>query len=331
MKRLFVLLAALVLALGIPGSALAAEEELPHTGRVLFVAGGDISVGADEQADAVIVINGDAYIAGTVNSLVVVDGTATASGATVEGIAIVNGTLELEPGTTVLGDIGQLNSDIVQAEGVEIGGSVNDLAGDVAGFGVFIGFAALAFWIGVGIATLIVGLLLAGLAARQTRTATSLIRREPGRTFLVGLLAVVVPPILAVLAMVTIVGIPAGLGLLIVVWPLVAFVGYVVAAIWLGEWLLGRRDGAVTSDRPYAAATRRVAGRVRDRPRSPRQRGPVDLRPGCRGARRVANVASHSDHSTAGRYGPAGTCMNPLDAARQRSGRIWPNPQGGTP
>jgi hypothetical protein len=255
MKRLFVLLAALVLALGLPGSALAADEELPHTGRVLFVAGGDITVGADEQADAVIVINGDAYIAGTVNSLVVVDGTATASGATIEGIAIVNGTLELQPGTTVLGDIGQLNSDIVQAGGVEIGGSVNDLTGDVAGFGVFIGFAALAFWIGVGIATLIVGLLLAGLAARQTRTATSLIRREPGRTFLVGLLAVVVPPILAVLAMVTIVGIPAGLGLLIVVWPLVAFVGYVVAAIWLGEWLLGRRDGAVTSDRPYAAAT----------------------------------------------------------------------------
>lgn len=63
------------------------------------------------------------------------------------------------------------------------------------------------------------------------------------------------PPILAILAMVTIVGIPAGLGLLIVVWPLVAFVGYVVAAIWLGEWLLGRRDGSVAAERPYAAAT----------------------------------------------------------------------------
>lgn len=254
-KKLFVLLAVLVLALGMAGSALAVDEELPHTGRVLFVAGGDIAVGADEQADAVIVIDGDAHIAGTVNSLVVVDGTATVAGATVEGVAIVNGTLELEPGTTVLGDVGKLNSEVVQAEGVEIGGSVNDLAGDVAGFGVFIGFAALAFWIGVGIATLIVGLLLAGLAARQTRFATSLIRREPGKTFLVGLLAVVVPPILAVLAMVTIVGIPAGLGLLIVVWPLVAFVGYVVAAIWLGEWLLGQRDGAVASQRPYAAAT----------------------------------------------------------------------------
>jgi hypothetical protein len=253
-KKLIMHVAVLALALGMTSVAIAADEELPHTGRVLFVAGGDLEVAADEQADAVIVIDGDARIAGTVNTLLVVDGTATVTGATVEGIAIVNGTLKLEAGATVLGDIGQLNSEVVQAEGVVFTGSVNDLTGDVAAFGVFLGFAALAIWVGVGIATLIAGLLMAGLAARQTRSATTLIRREPGKTFLVGLLAVVVPPILAVLAMATIVGIPAGLGLLIVVWPLVGFVGYVVAAIWLGEWLLGRRDGAVPAERPYTAA-----------------------------------------------------------------------------
>jgi hypothetical protein len=255
MKKLIVLLAVVALALGLAGTVLAADEELPHSGRVVFVVGGDIEVGADEQADAVIVIDGNATISGTVNSLVVVDGTATATGATIEGAAIVNGTLDLREGTSVLGDIGQLSSEVIRADGVAIGGSVNDLAGDVAAFGVFLGFAALAIWIGVGIATLIAGLLMAGLAARQTRSATTLIRREPGKAFLVGLLAVVVPPILAVLAMATIIGIPTGVGLLIVVWPLVAFVGYVVAAIWLGEWLLGRRDGATPAERPYAAAT----------------------------------------------------------------------------
>jgi hypothetical protein len=254
MKKLFMLVAVLALALGMTSVAIAADEELPHSGRVLFAVGGDIEVDADEQADAVIVINGDARIAGTVNSLVVVDGTATVTGATVEGIAIVNGTLELEAGTTVLGDIGQLNSEVVQAEGVAMGGSVNDLTGDFAAFGAFIGLAALAIWVGVGIATLIAGLLIAGLAGRQTRSATSIIRHEPGLAFLVGLFAVVIPPILGVLAMATIVGIPAGLGLLIVVWPLVAFVGYIVAAIWLGEWMLGRRAGAVPAERPYAAA-----------------------------------------------------------------------------
>ena len=71
---------------------------------------------------------------------------------------------------------------------------------------------------------------------------------------MVGLLAVSAAD-LAVLAMLTIVGIRPASALLIVVWPLVAFVGYVVAAIWLGEWLVERRDGAVAAERPYAAAT----------------------------------------------------------------------------
>jgi hypothetical protein len=252
-KKLFILLAVLALALGLTGTVLAAEESLPHSGRVIFVANGDAQVAADEQADAVIVIRGDAYVAGTVNSLVVVDGTATVTG-TLEGVAIVNGTLDLRPGAIVLNDVAQLNSEIIQAEGVEIGGEVTDLTGGLAGFGIFLGFAALAIWIGIGIATLVVGLLMAGLAARQVHAATDLIGGEPLKTFLVGLLAVIVPPVAAVLLIATIVGIPVGLGLLLIVWPFAAFVGYIVSAIWLGEWLLGRREGALRPERPYAAA-----------------------------------------------------------------------------
>lgn len=255
MKKLPVLITAVLLALGMAGIAMAADGDLPHTGRVIVVTGGDVEIGADEQADAVIVVSGDAHIAGTVNTLFVVDGTATVTSATLETVGIVNGTVELSTGTTVTGDVLQLNSTVDRADGVEIGGAVKDIAGDVAGFAVFIGFAALAIWIGFGIATIGVGLLVAGLAARQARSATTLISREPGTTFLVGLLAVIVTPIVAGLAIATIIGMPVGLGLLLVIWPAAAFIGYIVAAIWLGEWLLGRRDGAVRAERPYAAAT----------------------------------------------------------------------------
>lgn len=254
MKKLLVLITAVLLALGMAGIAMAADGDLPHTGRVIVVTGGDVEIGADEQADAVIVVSGDAHIAGTVNTLFVVDGTATVTSATLETVGIVNGTVELSTGTTVTGDVLQLNSTVDRADGVEIGGAVKDIAGDVAGFAVFIGFAALAIWIGFGIATIGVGLLVAGLAARQARSATTLISREPGTTFLVGLLAVIVTPIVAGLAIATIIGMPVGLGLLLVIWPAAAFIGYIVAAIWLGEWLLGRRD-AVRAERPYAAAT----------------------------------------------------------------------------
>jgi hypothetical protein len=255
-KKLVILLAALVLSLGVTGVALAADGDLATSGRVVFVTGGDVEIAAGEQADAVIVISGDVEIAGTVNGLVVIDGTArTLTGATLDTVGVVNGTLELSGGTTVLGDVLQLNSTVHRAEGVAVGGTVKDIAGDVAGFVLFMGFAALAIWIGVGIATILVGLLAAGLAARQTRSATTLISHQPGRTFLVGLLAVIVTPIVAVLAMVTVIGIPAGLGLMLVIWPAAAFIGYIVAAIWLGEWILGRRSDAPPPERPYAAAT----------------------------------------------------------------------------
>lgn len=255
MRKLLALLAAVALSLGVSGLALAADQDQPDSGRVIFVTGGDVEIRTDERADAVVVISGDAEIAGTVNTLFVVDGTATVTGATLETVGVINGTVDLAEGSSVTGDVLQLNSTVERADGVEIGGTVKDIAGDVAGFAIFIGFAALAIWIGFGIATILVGLLVAGLAARQARSATTLISREPGTTFLVGLLAIVVTPIVAGLAMATIIGMPAGFGLLLVIWPAAAFIGYIVAAIWLGEWLLGRRDGTVRAERPYAAAT----------------------------------------------------------------------------
>jgi hypothetical protein len=255
-KKLLVLLTALILSVGLAGIVAADEGEQSTTGRVVFVTGGDVEVGADEQADAVVVISGDVDIAGTVNGLLVVDGTATTHrGATIDTIGVVNGTVDLAAGTTVLGDVLQLSSAVHGAENAVIGGTVKDVAGDVAGFAIFMGVAALAIWIGIGIATILAGLLVAGLAGRQAQTAAALIRAKPGTTFLVGLVAMVVTPVVAGIAMVTIVGIPAGFGLLLVIWPAAAFIGYVVAAIWLGQWLLGRREGTAAAERPYAAAT----------------------------------------------------------------------------
>ncbi|HEX7172971.1 MAG TPA: hypothetical protein VF365_10235 [Candidatus Limnocylindria bacterium] len=255
MKRLFLILAAAVLLVGLAAPVLAVDDALPDTGRVVFVAGGDIDIPAGDQADAVIVIGGSATVAGTVNALVVVDGTASLAGATLESLTIVNGSAELGAGTTISGDVGRLGSSVQRADGVEIGGTIRDLSGDDAAVGIFIGAAAIVLWIGFGVATMLVGLLVAGLAARQVRTATELIRRETGLTIVTGLLAIVLPPIVAAMLIVTVVGIPAGIGLLVVLWPALAFIGYIVAAIWLGEWLLGRRNPeAAPADRPYGAA-----------------------------------------------------------------------------
>lgn len=255
MKRFVLVVAGGLLLAALAAPALAGGDELPHSGRVVFVAGGDIDIPAGDQADAVIVIGGSATVAGTVNTLVVVDGTASTAGATLESLTVINGSAELGAGTTIIGDVGRLGSSVQRADGVEVGGAVRDLAGDVAAFGIFLGAAAIVLWIGFGVATLLVGLLVAGLAARQVRTATALIRHETGTTIVTGLLAIVLPPIAAAMLIVTVIGIPAGIGLLVVLWPTLAFIGYIVAAIWLGEWLLGRRNPVTTpAERPYGAA-----------------------------------------------------------------------------
>lgn len=255
MKKLLGLLAALGLLLTFAGTALAADGGSSDSGPLLVSIQGDVDIAAGQEAGTVIVIDADARIAGTVGSLVILNGTAsTESGAVLDSITVIRSTADLATGTTVNGDINRLDSTVNRADGVTVSGTEHDLTTDAATFGLFIGAAAILFWLGFAIVSLLIGLVIAALAARQVRQATALISHEPVWTFLVGLLTVIVVPLVAVLAFITVVGIPASLVLMIVVLPAAAFVGYMVAAIWIGEWVLARMNpSAPPRERPYAA------------------------------------------------------------------------------
>ena len=60
-------------------------------------------------------------------------------------------------------------------------------------------------------------------------------------------------PILAVVAMVTIVGAPLGIGILLGFLPILAFVGFLIAGIFIGEALLGTGEEPAAA-RPYKGA-----------------------------------------------------------------------------
>src|SRR6478672_5099491 len=64
----------------------------------------------------------------------------------------------------------------------------------------------------------------------------------------------VVIPLAAFVLIATLIGAALGVGILIALWPLVAFVGYLVAGIWIGDWILHQMRSAVTRERPYLAA-----------------------------------------------------------------------------
>ncbi len=257
MRRFLFLVSVVMLLAGMTATVSAADStattDLPRTGRVLIVAGGDITVPQGEQADLVVVAAGDASISGTVNALVMVDGTATLTGATVGTVMLVSGTVDVGPGTVVLHDVTEARGTVVSSGG-EIMGATRELATGIAVFGVFAGIVAIIVWIGFALAALIAALVLASLAGQQLRKAAWLVGHEPVPSILLGLLSIVVIPLVAVLAMVTVIGIPTGLGILLVVWPALAFFGYLVGAIWIGEWLLSRRAGYVPAERPHLAA-----------------------------------------------------------------------------
>ena len=59
--------------------------------------------------------------------------------------------------------------------------------------------------------------------------------------------------VVAVLALVTVIGAPLGFAILLGLWPLAGFVGYVVTGIWIGDWVLHRSVGA-PARRPYVEA-----------------------------------------------------------------------------
>jgi hypothetical protein len=253
MKRMAGLFGAFLLVAAFAAPVIAANGDLPNTGRVLMAFGGDIAVPVGEQADVVFVANGDAVIAGTVNTLTVIEGNATLRGATVETIVIVSGTLALEEGTTVSGNVRSIESTVTQAEGVEIAGDIKGIDAELIALGAFLGPAALLFALGMFLASLVAGLLLAAIGPRQVRAAELVIAAEPLKVFGAGLLGMIVIPILAIVAMVTIVGAPLGIGILLGFLPLLAFVGFLVAGIFIGEELLGtRKEPAVA--RPYKGA-----------------------------------------------------------------------------
>jgi len=253
-KRFSSILASLLVLLIVGAPAVLAQDGTVTTGRVLISIEGDLTVAAGEQAEVVLVVNGDALIEGTVKSVTVVEGTATLRGATVESLTIVNGRAALETGTVISADLNQFNATIDRADGVTIGGSVRSLAESFAGFALFLGVAAIVLWIGVALATLVAGLALAGFAARQVRTAEAIISGEPIKAFLIGLAMLILPILVVVLLAITIVGLPLALSVLFFVWPTLAFVGYMVAAIWIGEWLLRSAGRRQETRRPYLAA-----------------------------------------------------------------------------
>jgi hypothetical protein len=206
---------------------------------------GDLAVSADESADLVIVVSGDALVSGRAAAVVVIGGTARLSGARVGHLVVVRGTAELDGATVVTGDVWLTSASLEQAPDVTIRGAVRQGAGRF-GWGWLTVSPALT----VGVLSLLIltGLLAVAVAEGVMRRAGEALTTDTLGTVGSALALFLVVPVVSVLLFFTVVGIPVALTVLVVALPVLGLAGFSVSALRLGGWMLRSR-----STRPYGA------------------------------------------------------------------------------
>lgn len=254
MKRIALVgaMVALLMVLFAP-AALAAEGRWDQ-GEVLIAVNGPVNIPPGDHLETLVVIDGNAEIGGEIDTIIVAGGTATLSDATTETLVVLDATVELGAGTTVLGDVRTLDGTVNRQAGAVVNGTVRGLGEELAAFTVLMIPLLILLFLGIAVVAVAAALVVAAFAARQTREVEALISEQPGQVLVAGIAGLIAVPLAAVLLMVTVIGAPIGFIVLFIALPAVLVLAWIMAAIWIGDWLVARLRGSREPERPYLAA-----------------------------------------------------------------------------
>lgn len=222
-----------VVALVVLGPAMPAAAQEDKAAEALVVLSGAADVPPGERVGDLVVFHGSSTVDGTVDGfLTAFDAPVTISGRVNGDVVVFNGRVELASGANVTGDVVSRNAPVVASDAT-IGGSTRRVQTNFnwEGFGWA---GRLAWWLAVSVSTLLAGLVLLWLVGRGGTRILEAGRTGIGPSIGWGLLLFFGLPILGIVVLLTIVGIPLGLGLLAAL-ALIYAVGYTATA-----WILGR-------------------------------------------------------------------------------------------
>jgi hypothetical protein len=210
----------------------AAQEEHDEHEHLVVITGG-ARVDADQSFHHVVVFHGDVQMDGEVHeNLIVFHGDVEVSGTVGGDVVVFHGDLTVRSGASVLGDVASTSDPVIE-DGAEVAGEIRRPTKDF--FSPVEAFAArVALWVGATVSLLILGLLLLALAPRAMDAIAATWATSKGSSALWGVILLFGLPIGAILVMLTVVGIPFGLGTLLALF-LVCSIAYVAAS-----WALGR-------------------------------------------------------------------------------------------
>jgi cytoskeletal protein CcmA (bactofilin family) len=238
--------------------AVAARDGSSRDDRRISISGG-VVVAADEVVDGPVVsVDGPVTVDGSVDGRVfVVDGRVVIRGRVTGSVLVVHGDVLISG--TVGDDVVALDGRITTRDGARVNGDVQSrkqpdvapgtVTGDVKKLNVsnLFGGILLVFlvylWVAVTVSVALLGLLFVLLFPRAA-DATAAAGRKFWPTVGWGALIAIVGPILALLVLVTIVGIPFGLGMFSAL-NVLAPLGYVASSLILGRLMVkGTSTGA---------------------------------------------------------------------------------------
>jgi len=241
-----------------PGPGKVAESKRGRRGHGDKVVRGDVTIGPGERVQDVVALAGVARLepSASANQVVAVLGSVDIGpGATVDdNVVAVGGDIHVAPGAHIGGDAVSVGGKIVIDEGAEIEGQQTAI--DVPGLGGLLAMvgaktslhrhpASLAWSLARALTEFIVffglGLLLFLVFPRRIDAVTASLQHAPGKAVLTGILGFLAVPVVAILLVVTLIGIPFVAVLLVGV-AVATVMGYTALALWFGRALPFRFD-----------------------------------------------------------------------------------------
>lgn len=250
MKRLLAFVLVLMFAF-LPASAAAQSPDGGEEGLILRIRG-DVVIGDGERISSVVVIDGNLTVDGEITDFaLVIDGNALINGSVSGDLTVISGDIELTSGAVVK-NVNSIRGDFVRAAGAQVTGDVNE-RDNFQFFWAVAGLFSILFWLGMTLALVVAALVFAAFGGRQLTHAATGMTGDLVNTIIGAVAVWVALPMLAVLALITVIGIPLGLGILLVLLPALGFLGYIVAGTRLGRSLL-RAGGRESAGKPYLEA-----------------------------------------------------------------------------
>ena len=182
--------------------------------RDQIVLSGDVNVHRGEDVGEIVVVHGTAVVAGVVHGDVVVfDGRIEVTGQVSGSVVAVNGPITIGPNAQILGDV-IVRDRLRVATGARIGGSIREGAAFTFRTPIDL-FGPFAAWLAVAASTLVLGALLLLFVPRGADAVAATALGSPLASGGIGLGMFLGLPLLGGLAVLSLVGLPLGLALLL--------------------------------------------------------------------------------------------------------------------